>query len=381
MLHMTSNQTDRKQRVYASRRRAVYRHVTRKQKVDAIVVTNPSDIGYLSGFTGVEHRSAILVCGNKWEVMIPGRFYRQLAMKECSTLEIYQADNASYGAVGEVLKGRRVRALGIQADFTTVVERKKISDVLPAKRIVELQNITGASRVRKDEQEIKHIRKAARIAKTAFEQLIADGCSSVVGRQEQDLAADLEYRMKSLGASGPSFQTIVASGPNSSRCHHIPGRRRIRPGEPLLIDWGAMVNGYCSDLTRTLFTGRISRRFEQMYSVVQEAARTALAAVRPGVRCRVIDAAARNVIVAAGLGDNFIHGLGHGIGRNVHESPVVSSSSNDTLRAGMVVTIEPGVYFPGTGGVRIEDDVVVTRSGAIKLSGPSSRLSNMVLKD
>jgi Xaa-Pro aminopeptidase len=201
-----------------------------------------------------------------------------------------------------------------------------------------------------------------------------------VGRTERQIAADLDHRMMDLGADAPAFDTIIAVGANGSKPHHRPGSRRVKPGDPVLIDWGARVVGYCGDLTRVLFMGTIPPKFTELYTAVLSAQQAGVKAIRASVSCRSVDTAARSVIEKAGYGETFVHSLGHGLGRNVHESPSLSKISEQTLRAGMVVTVEPGIYIPGLGGVRIEDDVLVTARGAKRLSRLSSDIEKMILR-
>lgn len=187
--------------------------------------------------------------------------------------------------------------------------------------------------------------------------------------REVEVAAYLEYRMRMLGADGASFPTIVAVDANAALPHAIPGRRRVKDKGIVLIDWGARVGGYCGDLTRVVGLGGMSRKMCEVYGVVLEAQLAGIEAVGPGVKLKDVDAKARKVIERAGYGKHFGHGLGHGLGLDVHESPSVSARAGEaTLEAGMVVTIEPGVYLPGVGGVRIEDDVLVTAGGHRVLS-------------
>jgi len=212
------------------------------------------------------------------------------------------------------------------------------------------------------------MRRAIRIAEKAFKEMLALGAKGWVGRTERDLAAELEYRMRRLGADRPSFPTILAAGAHGSVPHYSPGSTRVRPGQAVLVDWGARADGYCSDLTRVVFTGTIPAKLREIYEVVRRAQEAGIAAIRSGVGCRAVDAAARRVIAEAGYGEQFGHGLGHGLGREVHEAPGLGKLSADRLKSGMVVTVEPGIYLPGIGGVRIEDDVLVTASSARRLS-------------
>jgi len=192
---------------------------------------------------------------------------------------------------------------------------------------------------------------------------------------EEEFALELDFEMRRGGASGPSFETIVASGPNGAKPHHRPGRRRIGPGELVVVDFGAIVDGYCSDMTRTLCVGRptsaIARR---MVEVVTEAQQAGVDTVRAGVEGKAVDGACRDVIAAAGWADAFLHGTGHGVGLDIHEDPRVSSVSTDILAAGQVVTVEPGVYLVDHGGVRIEDTMVVTEDGCRILTNAPKEL-------
>jgi Xaa-Pro aminopeptidase len=220
----------------------------------------------------------------------------------------------------------------------------------------------------KDDEEIRRIRKAISVAQRAFRELIAKAPRALIGRSERDAAAELDYRMRQLGASEAAFETVVAAGAHSSLPHYRPGSAPIRRDQVVLFDWGAKVDGYCSDLTRTVFVGRIPPKLARIYEVVLRAQQAGIAAVRSGAECRAVDAAARKVIEAAGFGEQFMHGLGHGIGRAVHEGPALAQLSASRLRSRMVVTVEPGIYIPGVGGVRIEDDILVTPQGAKRLS-------------
>jgi Xaa-Pro aminopeptidase len=232
----------------------------------------------------------------------------------------------------------------------------------------------------KDESEIRAIRKAVRIGEQAFSELTARGAKYWIGRSEKQLAAELEYLMRLGGADEVSFPTIIAVGSHGSLPHYLPAGRRVRRGDPILIDWGARVAGYCGDLTRVVFAGTIPPKIAHLYEVVWKAQQAGIAAIRPGVRCSSVDAAARAVIEQAGLGEKCLHGLGHGLGREVHESPSLGRVDNRPLRAGMVVTVEPGVYWPGLGGVRIEDDILVTARGARWLSTLPRAIEHMVLR-
>ncbi len=333
---------------------------------------------YLAGYSGEGH----LVMGRGWASLIPGHFFAEQAEEECAAaagLDVVTRHGGGPKAIAAVLKGRSVRRLGIQADYMTAAGQKALAEALGGKKLVPIPSLKDGRRIVKDDAELRAILKAIRIGQKAMTGLIDRGAGGLVGRTEADVAAELEYRMKQLGAERAAFSTVVAAGSHSSRCHHSPGRRKIRRGQPLLIDWGAQIGGYCGDLTRTLFVGKILRKIGEIYQVVLSAQKAGIAAIRPGVVCSTVDAAARKIITDAGYGKEFCHGLGHGLGLDVHESPVLAAGRKTRLRAGMVVTVEPGIYVPGLGGVRIEDDVLVTPAGHRRLSSLPRRIEKMVL--
>jgi Xaa-Pro aminopeptidase len=206
-------------------------------------------------------------------------------------------------------------------------------------------------------------------------------CDSIrVGQTELEMAARLEYEMKRRGASAPSFPTICAEGPNAALPHACPGQRKVKRGSAILLDWGACVGGYCSDLTRMIFVDTIPRKIREIYGIVLEAQLRAISAIRPGERMCDVDAVARDHITEAGFGKEFNHGLGHGLGMEVHEAPSLSWRSKEKLEAGMIVTVEPGIYLPGVGGVRIEDEILVTPTGRRVLSRLSKTLEDSVIR-
>ena len=363
--------------VFAGRRRKAFSLAKSKSKASAFLVSRPEDVGYLTGFTGED---SFLVLGQKWASLITDGRYGEQASTECPRVDIIVRRGSMFAAVAGVLKSRRIRSLAVQAEHITLQAQHNLSK---ATNLVHPKPVTGVLaelRVIKDDSEIQAIRRAIRAAEKAFKQLLALGAKGWVGRSEKDLAGHLEYLMRLAGAQGASFDTIVAAGANGSKPHYRPGSRLIRRNEAVLIDWGAMVDGYCSDLTRVVFTGKIPPELVEVYEVVLRAQKAGISAIRPGVACKSVDKAARDVIDAAGFGGKFIHSLGHGFGRVVHEGPGLASMSDRRLRSGMVVTIEPGIYLPGLGGVRIEDDILVTRDGPRRLSTLRRDTSAMVLR-
>ncbi|MBN1554953.1 MAG: aminopeptidase P family protein [Phycisphaerae bacterium] len=362
---MVSSKSTNLTTVYRSRRRALLRAAARQVKIDAMLVTNPADVGYLTGFSGDD--SFALLIGDKPFLLTDGRYDEQAA-KECPGVEMYVRTGKMSLAVADVLRGKGVRRVGVQREHVTLALHKALSDALGKRKLIELSNLAAGSRETKDDIEVRAIRKALRIAEKAFLELIAGGAKRFLGRTERQIAAQLDHRMRDLGAEAPFFETIVAVGPNGSRPHHRPGSRRVKRGDPILLDWGARLGGYGSDLTRVVFTGTIPPEFTELYTIVLSAQKAGIRSIQPGKTCKSVDRAARSVIEAAGYGEKFVHSLGHGLGRDVHEAPTLTKTNPKRLRAGMIVTVEPGIYIPGVGGIRVEDDVLVTSRGAKRLS-------------
>ena len=362
----------------ASRRKRTYRRLCKESKATAFVVTRRADLRYLTGFAG----EGLVLLAPGVDLLVPYWFFGEQAAQECSGqpgLVVAEQERNPFEPVAKHLRGKAVRALGVQADELTVLRQTALQKAVGKKTLTPMPDIKSYLRLRKDDGEVKIIRKAVRIAQDALGGMVAQGAGYLIGRTELDIAAELECRMKQLGANDLGFPSIVAAGPNSSRCHHIPSRRKLRKGEGLLIDWGAMVDGYRSDLTRTLFMGKIPPKIAEFYPVVLAANKAAIEAIRPGVTCERLDAIARDIITEAGFGERYGHGLGHGLGLDVHEQPFLGKTNTSRLKAGMVITIEPGIYFPGIGGVRIEDDVLVTPNGYKLLSTFPKELDQVVI--
>jgi len=363
---------------YVERRRQAVAVAMEKGKVKALLVTQPEDVGYLSGFSGED--SFLLLAGEYACLLTDGRFDEQ-ARRECSDIDIHLRAGMMSKALARVLKARRFRGVvGVQSEHFTLRQLESFEENVGKGRFKPLSGLLGPLREVKDAGEIAAIGKAVRAAEQAFGALLRMGKDFWLGKTERHLAAELEYRMKLAGSSKASFDTIVAVGPNGALPHYRPGEAKVRAGVPVLIDWGATVDGYVSDLTRVVFVGKIPPQIGRVYDVARRAQRQAIEAVGPGVAAKDVDAAARGLIEQAGFGERFVHGLGHGIGRQVHEGPGVARSNDAPLRAGMVITIEPGIYLPGVGGVRIEDDVEVTPTGRRKLSTLPTDIEAMTLR-
>jgi Xaa-Pro aminopeptidase len=267
--------------------------------------------------------------------------------------------------IGKTLGEIGARRVAFEDRALTVADHTDIAGSAPGIDLLPAGGAFHALRAAKDAQELDAIRRAARVTDAAF---TAVTTALQPGITERQLAWRLEVAMRDHGADRAAFPTIVAAGPHGARPHHEPSDRPITAGEPVVIDMGALVDGYCADLTRTICVGEMSSLFLDRYNSVLRAQRAALAGVRAGMNGREADAVAREPLAAAGLGDSFVHGLGHGVGLLVHEFPSLGAKSDDVLEPGFVVTIEPGVYFDGWGGIRIEDLCVVTNNGLEVLS-------------
>jgi len=344
-------------------------------RLGGLVVIDPVDVRYLTGFGGDD--SVLLLTGNK-KVLVTDSRYVQQARRECPSLALKVRTGSMAEAVREVLNksvgGKWKLKVGIVADDVSLAQYKAYRKVV-GKRLVVCKPVVAPLRVCKDRYELCQIRKAVRVAEKSITELL-DWLK--VGVTEQQAKAYLEYRMACNGSTEPAFSTIVAFGGHAAEPHAVSGRKRLRKGMGILVDWGATVNGYKSDLTRCFFAGRIPGSYADAYRAVLGAQLVAIAAVRPGVRVCEIDAAARkNWPEKLSI---YGHGTGHGLGLKVHERPCVSGKVDTVLKEGMVITIEPGAYVPGGFGIRIEDDVVVTAKGATVLSKIAKGLNSIALR-
>ena len=340
-----------------------------------MLISKHEDVGYFCGFTGDD---ATLLIGPRWAVLITDGRFGQQGPRECPDIEVVIRKKGMPETIKKTLEGRKVRSLGVQGGNLTVATFEAYTKVLGVRRVKSVTDIVAPLRAAKDALEVAQIRKAVVIAQKAFVRLTSRGAKAFVGRSEREVAAELEYLMRLEGADSPAFETILAAGPHACDCHYRPDSTKIRAGQSVLIDWGAKIGGYCSDLTRTIFTGKIPPKIGEIYEVVSNAQTAGINAVRAGALLKTPDTLARKVITDAGY--EFIHGLGHGLGREVHEAPGLGGKGTGRLRNGMVVTVEPGIYLPGVGGVRIEDDILVTADGPKRLSTLTTDIRDMMLK-
>ena len=332
---------------------------------DALLVTSLVNIRYLTGFTGSAAR--LLVTPDELVFVTDGR-YRDQATDQLAGAGIAARIEVTNTEAREVVAAAAagIDRIGLEADAVTWAEQRRYAaDWFAAAEVVATEGVVDALRRVKDDGEVARIEAAALIADHALAQVRHRLAEEPT---EEELALELDTAIRRLGAAGNSFETIVGSGPNGAKPHARPGSRRIREGDLVVLDFGALVDGYCSDMTRTVQVGTPSSTQARMYEVVLASQQAGVDAVAAGAGASAIDAACRAVIDDAGWGDAFLHATGHGVGLEIHEWPRVAATGDATLAVGHVVTVEPGVYLPEHGGVRIEDTVVVTADGCRALT-------------
>ncbi len=340
-------------------RRDRLRKAFRKAGADALLVTDFTNVTYLTGFTGDD--SYLLVRRDGEIVLSDPRYVTQLD-EECPglDLQIRPPGVSMLQAVVRAVRTAKIAKLGIEGDSMTVGLHDQLAEKLPKTELVATSGLVEQLRLTKDAEEIERLRRAIWQAERAFAVIRSTLRPEM---SEKQVADELEHQFRLFGAKDAAFPSIIAVGPRGALPHAVPTKKRVGDDDFVLIDWGANEGLYCSDLTRVLVTGKISPKFERIYRVVLEAQTRAIAAIRPGAVGHEVDNVARAFITKAGFGRRFRHGLGHGLGMLVHEEPRLAVKNQTVLRPGMVVTVEPGIYLPGWGGIRIEDDVLVTRSG------------------
>jgi Xaa-Pro aminopeptidase len=342
-----------------------------ERELDLLLVTNLTNVRYLTGFTG---SNALAVVGEGVRRFVTDFRYVEQARTQVCDFDREQAPTEFLRALATGWPAGTLR-VGFEDDDVTVRRHAKLRELLPERiELVPAGGVVEAARLVKETAEIERIHAAATLADEVYAWLRETG---IVGRTERDVATALEHRMRELGAEGPSFASIVASGERGALPHAAPADVPIARGTLVTLDIGARLDGYCSDCTRTWATGELPDDLAEAYALVRHAQEEAVAAVRPGPSGREVDAVARDIIAAAGHGEHFGHGLGHGVGLEIHEGPRLARTADAELAAGHVVTVEPGVYLPGRGGVRIEDLVVVTEDGHEVLSGTSKDLQTV----
>jgi len=357
--------------VIAERLRACRERI-QHSSVDGYLVTSRADQLYLTGFDGED--AALLILPHRVYIVTDGRFQQEAAAIGWASSVTRTGPLPE--AIARLLRRHRLERVGFQPEHLSVNGHAALRRAVRPARLATMPEVVGGLRLVKDQTEVIAIEKAVRVAEAAFRAVVR---RIRPGISERELAARLHHEMLRRGASEASFPVIVAEGPNAARPHARPSDRKIRAGSLVLVDWGARVDQYCSDLTRVIFVRRIPPRLRRMYENVLAAQIDAIRAIRPGARMCDVDGKARARLKRAGMSRQFSHGLGHGLGLEVHEPPRLAKRMTDPLQAGMVVTVEPGVYYPGLGGVRIEDDVLVTRDGCRVLSKLAKNADAMVV--
>jgi Xaa-Pro aminopeptidase len=359
-----------------ARRLARLRTLLRQEQQPALLVTKFVNVTYLTGFSGDD--SYLLVTAEDAIMLSDFRYTDQL-QEECPGLsaEIRPQGVSMLQWVVQAVRRAKVGRLAVEAESMSVGLFERLQKTLSKVELAATSGLVEKLRETKDREEIDQIRRSVHVAQRAFQVIRAQLRPE---HTEKRVAAELEYQIRQFGGNGCSFAPIVAVGPRAALPHAVPTDRRMDESDFVLIDWGAKATRYASDLTRILVTGRIAAKLERVYGVVLKAQLRAIEAIRPGARMSDVDAVARTVIAQAGWGKNFGHGLGHGIGLEIHESPRLAVQQDQPLVAGMVVTVEPGIYLPGWGGVRIEDDVLVTRDGHEVLSDLPKELDHCLVR-
>jgi len=350
--------------------------VLKDYKVDALLLTSPANMRYLSGFQG----EGYVYISKKQRLIVTDSRYTVAAKAESPDFEILCWNSKSYFSfLQEALKQDGARALGFEDLFMTVAEWNRLKEALSEVSVDLIPLAKGVSRLRqiKSPEEIDRIRQAEAIGDRAFSKILQ---KVQAGMTEKEVAAWLEFFMKEEGAEGLSFDTIAASGPHTAMPHAIPTDRKLQEGDFLTMDFGCIYQGYCSDMTRTISIGRASEDLRNIYEIVARAQQTALDNITPGMTGSEIDALARDVIEEAGYGQYFGHSLGHSVGLEIHENPNFSPREESVILPGMVISVEPGIYVEGLGGVRIEDLVVITEDGCENLANSPKELIEVEVK-
>ena len=325
--------------------------------INGIIIASRYNRYYLSGFTGT---NGYLIIDKDRNILITDSRYIEQASKQCPDYEIINQGKNIYETIQKVLQQMNILELGFEDNHITYREYADYEKNIQNLKLIPVRNSVERIREIKNAEEIKKIKKAAQIADETFNHILG---YIKPGVEEKEIALEIDYYMKKLGASELSFKTIAASGERSSMPHGVAGSRKIVFGDNITLDFGCIYEGYCSDMTRTVFVGQAQENIKDIYKIVLEAQKAALQMLKPGLLCKDVDACARDIIKEYGFGENFGHGLGHSVGLEVHEEPAISTKSDRILESGMVITIEPGIYLESIGGVRIEDLVLITETG------------------
>ena len=340
----------------------ILRDRLKEKDMDGALVLSDTNRNYITGFTGNE--SYILVTQKEALFITDSRFTEQ-AKDQTVGFDVLDYKGNLVEFLSQNIISASIKKLGFEENFVTYGFYEELRSKLDNIEFVKLNNMIEQIRQIKDEEEIKNIEKAASIADDAFSHIVK---YIKIGMTEKEIGLELEHFMKLNGASGLSFPSIIVSGKRASLPHGTATEKKIEYGDFLTLDFGCIYNGYCSDMTRTIFIGKASDRQKEIYNIVLEANEKVLEQIRPNITGQELDKIARNLIEERGYGECFGHGLGHGVGMDIHELPTISRKGKESIAANMVITDEPGIYIPNFGGVRIEDLILVTSSGHRVLS-------------
>ena len=356
---------ERRQRM--NNRISKLRDIMTKEGWDAFLVTTPKNIRYLTSFTG---SAGNVLITPKESYFITDFRYDQQAKEQAKDFEVIIHQGNIFATMDEILRKEAIRSVGIEADHMNVTTYANISELFEP-MLVQSQGVIEKIREVKDEEEIELIRQACKITDQAFEHILD---FIKVGISEIEVANELERFLKDKGASGMSFDTIVASGVRSAMPHGVASDKLIEFGDLVTLDFGCYYKGYTSDMTRTIAVGQVNPELENIYNIVLEAHNRVIEYTKAGMTGKEVDALARDYITEQGFGENFGHTTGHGIGLDVHEGPAVASRNDQPLVVNNIITNEPGIYIAGLGGVRIEDDLLITKEGVESLNDSPKKL-------
>jgi len=348
------------------------RAAIKRKGADALLVAQPENRRYLSGYTATdlsiaESSGVLLVPGRGTPILLTDSRYQLQAEKEAEDFEVVLLKGSLLGGLKTIVGRLGIKTLAFESHYQLYAAAVKLLE-FGRKQGIEMIPVEGMIeklRLRKTEEEVKKIKRAVRLNEEVFQEIFAH---LAPGQTERLVAREIESTMMRKGAEEPAFPTIVAAGPNAALPHAVPTDRAINEGETIIIDMGLKLDGYCSDMTRTVVLGTPDKRAIETIRLVRKAQRAAFKSIKAGILARDADRAAREVISGAGYAKNFGHGLGHGVGLAVHESPSLNRMRRNKLQPGMVVTVEPGIYLPGWGGVRLENMVVVEEKGCTVLN-------------